>query len=194
MAARRIGPEVSKTFAARQESGFFARYLSGERVLDIGYRGGGVGAEPILPNAIGVDLDYPGYDGRTLPFADGSCDAVHASHCLEHIGDYVRALQEWHRVLKTGGYIVITVPHQYLYEKRARPPSRWNPDHKRFYTPSSLLAEIESALAPNSYRICSLRDNDRGYSYDIGPDRHAQGCYEIECILQKIAPPAWTVE
>ena len=83
------------------------------------------------------------------------------------------------------------MPHQCLYEKKAAPPSRWNEDHKRFYTPGSLLAEFEESLPPNGYRIRHLTDNDLGYLYDIGPEQHAAGCYEIELVIQKIRPPAW---
>jgi SAM-dependent methyltransferase len=191
---RRVGPEPRKSYAAKQASGFFDRYLAGPQVLDIGYRGGADWeVVPIVPQAIGIDLDYPGYDGRSLPFASESQDSVYASHCLEHIGDYVQALQEWWRVLKIGGYLVLLVPHRDLYEKRARPPSRWNGDHKRFYTPARLMAELEEALPPNHWRLRSMIENDAGYDYRIGPDSHAGGCYEIEAVLEKIQPPSWTV-
>jgi len=97
-------------------------------------------------------------------------------------------------VLKIGGFIVCIVPHQLLYEKKSRPPSRWNADHKRFYTPASLLAEFEAALAPNSYRVRHLADNDRGYTYDIGADRHSGGGYEIELVVEKIRKPDWQID
>ncbi len=61
--------EARKTIAAKERSGFVAKYLSGANILDIGYRGYLEDVVPIVPQAIGVDLNYPGYDGRTLPFA-----------------------------------------------------------------------------------------------------------------------------
>jgi SAM-dependent methyltransferase len=189
-----VGEEARKTLAAKLENGFFRRYMSGEHILDIGYRGYVDNVEPILPQAIGVELDYPGYDGRTLPFPDCSQDAVYNSHCLEHISDFEQAIRDWHRVLKIGGFLVIVVPHQFLYEKRTNMPSRWNADHKRFYTPASLAGEIEKSLPPNSYRLRHLADNDAGYDYTIGPERHAGGCYEIELVIEKIARPAWQLE
>jgi SAM-dependent methyltransferase len=185
--------EVSKDFARRLRNGFFSQYLSGEKILDIGFRGY-EGSAPILPHAIGIDLDYPGYDGITLPFPEDSVDAVFSSHMLEHAADYCAVIQDWHRVLKIGGFIMCIVPHQFLYEKKSRPPSRWNADHKRFYTPASLLAEFEAALAPNSYRVRHLADNDRGYTYDIGPDRHSGGGYEIELVVEKIWKPGWQID
>ena len=68
--------EVRKTFIVRLLNGFFRKYMSGPVILDVGYRGGRPNAVPIFPHAVGVDLDYPGYDGNTLPFEDRSVDTV----------------------------------------------------------------------------------------------------------------------
>jgi SAM-dependent methyltransferase len=190
---RTLGAEAAKGLAGRARSGFVAKYLSGPAILDIGYRGYGGEVEPIVPHAIGIELDYPGYDGRTLPFTDFSQDAVFSSHCLEHIEDYRGALRDWFRVLKVGGYLVIAVPHKFLYERKTALPSIWNADHKRFYTPASLLSEIEQSLEPNTYRVRHLADNDDGFDYGIPPQRHAGGCYEVELVAQRIAPPFWTL-
>src|SRR5579885_333894 len=189
--ARHLGPESARNFARREREGFFEKYLSGNAILDIGYRGADPDSEPITENAIGIELDYPGYDGKTLPFPDASQDAVFASHVLEHIEDWQGALRDWYRVLKVAGYLVIAVPHRDLYERKAELPSRFNGDHKRFYTPGSLLSEIEQALPVGGYRIRSLRDIDEGFDYSIPPERHAAGCYEIELVLEKIAIPEY---
>lgn len=149
---------------------------------------------PIVPNAIGIDVGYPGYDGRILPFPDELQDAVFSSHCLEHVEDARAAIREWFRVLKTDGFLVICVPHQYLYERKPDPPSRWNPDHRRFYTPAILLLDIEETLKPNTYRVRHLADNDAGYDYSIPPDQHPGGCYEIEVVIQKIRQLAWRMD
>jgi SAM-dependent methyltransferase len=193
-ADRFVGVEARKTIALKFADGFVQRYLSGSNILDIGYKGYISDVVPIVPQATGIDLDYPGYDGRTLPFADASQDAVYSSHCLEHIADYRQAIGEWFRVVKPGGYLIIVVPHQFLYEKRSGLPSRWNEDHKRFYTPGSLMTEVEQSLRPNTYRLRQLADNDLDYNYAIGPTQHAGGCYEIELVVQKLAPPHWELE
>jgi len=187
------GPETQKNDKFRQENGFYIKYMSGNG-LDIGYRGSVKDAEPVLPTAIGIELDYPGYDGITLPFPDNSQDYVYSSHTLEHITDYRKTLQDWFRVVKVGGYIVITVPHMYLYERKWDIPSIWNKGHKRFYNPSELLREIEESLLPNSYRIVHYRDNDDRYNYSIEPPAHPSGNYEIECVIKKINPPRWGIQ
>lgn len=189
--SRVLGPGAQKAYQMRLESGFMDRYLSGEAVLDIGYRGGNPDAMPITDKAIGVDLDYPGYDGIRLPFDDCTQDAVFVSHCLEHVSDYKAVLSDWYRVLKIGGYLIIAVPHQYLYERKSTLPSRFNADHARFYTPGSLLAEIEETIPLDGYRLRSLKDNDVGFDYGISPEQHAEGCYEIELVIEKIARAAY---
>jgi SAM-dependent methyltransferase len=191
---RRVGIEFRRSYQRRLSDGFVARYLSGERVLDIGYRGGDTEAVPVTEKAIGIELDYPGYDGIHLPFPDFSQDAVLASHVLEHISPYEEVLKDWFRVLKIGGFLAIFVPHWYLYERRADLPSQWNGDHRRFYTPGRLLAEIEGALPPNSYRVRHLADNDDGFDYAVSVDAPPRGCYEIELVIERIARPTYTDE
>ena len=183
--------EAGRTFNDKLKNGFFSTYMAGEVTIDIGYRGAFEDAVPILPHAIGVDLDYPAYDGKRLPFPDESIDTVYSSHMLEHVADFRATICDWHRVVRSGGYIVCVVPHQFLYEKRRSLPSSWNADHKRFYTPASLLHEVEASLRPNTYRVRHLRDNDEGFTYYIGPEAHSGGGYEIELVVQKITPPGW---
>jgi SAM-dependent methyltransferase len=186
----KIGAESSKTFHKKLESGFFTKYMSGKG-LDVGYRGYAENINPILESALGVDTDFPGYDGKTLPFESGSLDYVYSSHCLEHIADYQSTIREWMRVIRVGGHIIIVVPHQFLYEKKASRPSYWNGDHKRFYTPALLMMEIETALEPNTYRLRLLEDGDEGFDYTIPPDKHSGGQYELTAVIQKIDKPTW---
>jgi SAM-dependent methyltransferase len=188
----KVGSEARKSFSRYVDDGFFDKYFLGERILDIGYKGYVDDVTPILPHAVGVDLDFPGYDGKTLPFPDESQDTVFTSHVLEHIEDYRSAIAEWFRVLKIGGFLVLAVPHQYLYERSLHLPSKFNVDHKRFYTPASLLSEVQEALDPFSYRVRMLEDNDREFDYSIEPDRHAGGSYEIVLVLEKIRRPNWS--
>ncbi|MDA8252635.1 MAG: class I SAM-dependent methyltransferase [Rhodospirillales bacterium] len=185
------GPGTERRHPGRLREGFYGRYLSGDSILDIGFRGSVPDAVPVVDRAIGVELDYPGYDGIHLPFADRSQDTVYVSHCLEHIVDHAAALAEWYRVLKVDGFLLIIVPHRYLYERKPVLPSRFNPDHKRFYTSGSLLMEVEAALPATGFRVRLLQEIDAGFDYSRSPYEHAVGCYEIELVVQKIAIPAW---
>jgi SAM-dependent methyltransferase len=165
--------EAGRTFRKKLKTGFFSTYMAGEVIIDVGYRGGHDDAVPILPYAIGVDLDFLGYDGTKLPFAETSVDTVYSSHMLEHFPDCGATIRDWHHFVKIGGFIIFVVLHQFLYEKNRGLPSRWNADHKRFYTPATLVMGIEASLEPNTYRIRHLRDNDENDTYDIGPEAHA---------------------
>ena len=176
------GGEPVKQHSYRIRTGFYEKYLSGKYILDIG---GGKGPA-IVCNAKIIDLDFPGYDGVNLPFSDESQDAVFSSHCLEHVADPIVTLQEWFRVLRKGGYLIITVPHQHLYERKSLLPSRWNQEHLRFYTPAKLLLDIETALEINTYRVRELQDNDDGFDYSVKNNQHAVGSYEIEVVVEKI--------
>jgi hypothetical protein len=191
---RPVGHESRKTYAEKLASGFIQRYLSGSAIVEVGYKGYMTGIVPIVPQAIGVDIDYPGYDGVRLPFEDDSVDAIYSSHCFEHVPDEQAVLRDWWRVLKTGGYIVLVVPHRDLFEKRAALPSLGNSDHKKFYTPAVLLETIEKAFSANTYRVRHLCDNDKDYDYSMPPREPSHGCYEIELVLEKIEPPFWTLD
>jgi len=52
---------------------------------------------------------------------DSSFDFVHSSHCLEHLIDPAEGLRNWLRVVREGGYLVITVPDEDLYEQGVSP-------------------------------------------------------------------------
>lgn len=64
---------------------------------------------------------------------DGAFDFLHSSHCLEHMVDVRVALANWIRVVKPGGFLIITVPDEDLYEMGIW-PSRFNSDHKWTFT------------------------------------------------------------
>ncbi|HEX3952866.1 MAG TPA: methyltransferase domain-containing protein [Stellaceae bacterium] len=181
---------TTPSYQRRVQNGFFTKYLSGTCILDIGYGGGDAQNMPIVDHAVGIDLDYPNYDGIHLPFPDASQDAIFSSHCYEHISDYRSALREWYRVLRIGGYIVTLVPHKFLYERKSTVPSYFNPEHKRFYTPAGLLREFEEALPVNGFRVRHLADNDEDFDYSTPARRHPEGSCEIEFVIQKIERPS----
>lgn len=184
------GPETEQAHQRRLQENFYDKYLRGQGI-DVGFQGSLPKAEPVVPYAQGIDLGHADYNGYELPVPPESQDFIYCSHCLEHVSDYKRILRAWMTALRVGGHLVITVPHQFLYEKKLTLPSRWNCGHLRFYTPASLLREVEETFEPNSYRVIRLKDCDERFDYSIPPDRHSGGAYEIELIVQKIKPPEW---
>lgn len=53
-----------------------------------------------------------GEAGRLNDVADGSYDALLASHVLEHLANPLGALAEWQRVVRPGGHLLLVVPHR----------------------------------------------------------------------------------
>lgn len=64
---------------------------------------------------------------------DFEFDFVHSSHCLEHLVDPREGIRNWLRVVRPGGYLVVTVPDEDLYEQGVF-PSMFNRDHKWTFT------------------------------------------------------------
>ncbi|CAM9512608.1 unnamed protein product, partial [Choristocarpus tenellus] len=91
----------------------------GEKEIPLLLNIGGIGAERLgwqvvnIAGGEGVDHVLQMDDLKTFP--DNSVTAVYASHVLEHGSHRYRnrvtsALREWHRVLKGGGALFLSVP------------------------------------------------------------------------------------
>lgn len=59
------------------------------------------------------------YDGRMLPFADGSFDAVLCSQVLEHVFTPETFLAEIRRVLRPGGFLLLATP--FVWDEHEQP-------------------------------------------------------------------------
>ena len=70
--------------------------------------------------ALPVDIVSP---GDQLPLEDNSVDFVVSSHVIEHFPDPIKALREWYRVVKPGGYLYIIAPHKERTFDKERPRS-----------------------------------------------------------------------
>lgn len=77
-----------------------------------------------------------------LPFKDSTLDWVHASHIIEDFHDWVPALREWDRVLKSGGYMMIAVPDHARFRAAVARGQGDNLSHKH----ESHVGELTAAL------------------------------------------------
>jgi SAM-dependent methyltransferase len=180
---------VAPSFERLADTALFRRILSSKCILEIRHRGHDPRAMSISHRATRLELDYPADEGKALSFPDESQDAVLSSYTLQHIVDYRRAIADWFRLLRVGGFLVINVPHQFLYERKLSLPSRFDASHKRFYTAASLLMEIEEALDPHEYRVRYLEDNDKGFDYNAEPQKPPSGGHNIIVVLERIRRP-----
>lgn len=128
-----MGNEMSKATRRRKgDARFTDRYFVG-RGIDIGCGGDPISAGdwPGIESVRGWDM--PDGDAQLMAgVPDGEYDFVVSAHCLEHLRDPYEGLANWFRILKNGGHLVVTIPHEDLYEQGVW-PSTFNPDHKRSF-------------------------------------------------------------
>ena len=85
----------------------FARHICTGRGFDIGYGK----TEWKLPGAVGIDLaNHDEWHAMNLP--EGEIDYIFSSHCLEHLDNWVEALEYWISRLKIGGNLFLYLPHR----------------------------------------------------------------------------------
>jgi SAM-dependent methyltransferase len=82
-------------------------------------------------------------DVSQVPFASQSFDALFTGEIIEHVSDPARVLQEWKRILKPAGILILTTPNRERLlariEGRERP---YSPDHLRELSYHELKNEI----------------------------------------------------
>jgi hypothetical protein len=170
-----------------------ARVIDHSPVIDVRVRGDANEQMPLLPQAISIEVNPSDPDGaeQHLEKLEGGQQCIIVRNVLQYLRDYRRFLGVAFSRLAVSGYLIITVPHQFLLERKLVLPSRFDPKHLRFYTPSTLMSEIEEALDPLQYRVRMLLDNDADYDYSIGISERPRGATDIVACLERIEGPSW---
>jgi ubiquinone/menaquinone biosynthesis C-methylase UbiE len=70
----------------------------------------GIDVEEALAFGMMGDEAICAFDGRTIPFPDDHFDNILCTEVLEHAEQPERLMAEMHRVLKPGGFLLLTVP------------------------------------------------------------------------------------
>ena len=115
------------------------------RILDVGcginkYPGSiGIDINPATAADVLCDLDRFPY-----PFAGQSFDQLRAIHVIEHLTDVIRAMEEFHRLVRPGGRVRIETPHYTDFS------SFCDPTHKHHL---------------NSFSFRYFGANDAGFGY-----------------------------
>lgn len=123
-------PEYLKHGDASQFAIPFAQHFCVGNGLDVG------AGKWKLPWAQGVDKAYGG-DAMDLP--GESWDFIFSSHCLEHLPNYVGALEHWRSKLRPDGVLFLYLPH---------PDMRyWRPEtcrkHLHMFWPKDLVLVLQ---------------------------------------------------
>jgi SAM-dependent methyltransferase len=97
------------------------------RILDVG-----CGLNK-YPGAVGVDYNertnadvLHNLDVFPYPFADSSFDELRAVHVIEHLSDVLKAMEEFHRLVRAGGTVYIATPHYTDFSSFCDPTHRWH--------------------------------------------------------------------
>ena len=193
--------ETSKQFFRRSADRRYAnRWIAGDGI-DIGSGDDPLSKlTPYFPLLRSVrPFDLPDGDAMLMDgIPAATYDFVHSSHCLEHLVDPVLALENWIRICRPGGYLIITVPDEDLYEQGVW-PSTFNPDHKWTFTiakPSSWSPKSVNLFDllhrfVDGIEIIKLELLDSGFQYGQIRLDQTQGALAesaIEFILRKKPP------
>lgn len=117
----------------------------------------GLGATKIVKNDIidSGDTDIVA-DACDLPVEDDSFDLVICRELIEHVLNPVMLLTEMYRVLKKGGYMLITTPNAY----NVRPDGVW---HQRAYSPGYFLRTLKK----HGFKIIDKKGDVPGIHYGL---------------------------
>lgn len=165
--------ETNRERDRRLRENFFNKYCQGKGI-DIGY-----GGDLLCENCMGWDKE----DGDAQFMSeveDEKFDFVYSSHCLEHIPNVELALENWWRILKPGGHLILLLPERDLYEQKETLPSVRNPDHKHFFF-------LEKDEPPDTIGILplikKLFQNGEVIQSHLCTER---GAYSIELVIKKV--------
>jgi len=127
-----LGMFVNPFYFARKGLSLHVTALGGHvtgKTLDVGC--GSKPYESLYASSeyVGLEYDTPQnragkradhfYDGETFPFGDAKFDSMVANEVFEHVFNPDRFLDEAHRVLKSGGTMLMTMP--FVWDEHEQP-------------------------------------------------------------------------
>ena len=132
----------------------FAKHFCTGEGYDIGCNR----VEWAYPGAQPIDLlfDDP-WDAYNLPKKE--VDYIYSSHCLEHLPDWVEALDYWNSKLKVGGVLFLYLPH---YNQEY-----WRPWNNRKHNHIFVPEVIRDYMIDRCYTNIFFSDRDLNDSFII---------------------------
>ncbi len=195
-------PGITSISIARRiaDHRFASRYFRGNGI-DIGAGKDGLSlfAEFFPQIQCVTPYDTQQGDAQTLANVPSAAfDFLYSSHCLAYLDDAHEALDNWLRVVKPGGHVVVQVPDEDLYEK-GHWPSHYNAEHKMTFTikkraswsPVSVNVLDLVGQFSDQAAILQVQLIDQGYRYslhgaDIDQTRMPMAECGIEFVLRKV--------
>lgn len=193
--------ETSKAVMRRNfDRRFATNYFVGDGI-DVGCGGDSIWNYrefyPLMKSCRSWDLQDG--DGALLEgIEDSTFDFVHSSHSLEHMSDPHVAMENWIRVLKPGGHMIIMLPDEDMFEQGNWPSRYAGTDHVTSWTIykdeswSPASRNVTMFFSGWNSEILKIEKLDSTYLYNINATdqtRMPVGECAIEVILRK-----WTDE
>ncbi len=136
-------------------------------------------------------------DITSLPFTDDSFDAILCNHVLEHVFDDRKAFSELFRVLRPGGWALLTVPISLALEETSEDPTIdtalkreaafGQPDHVRLYA-----RDFKNRLARAGWTVNTFEWSAE--EMDFGGCKNRFGLIENDIIYVAAKPGPGTIE
>lgn len=131
----------------------FAQQFCKGKGLDIG---GLVGCH--FPEAQIVNIvENDGYDAYKLP--SGTFDYIFSSHTLEHLPDYIKALEYWKSVLTEDGVLFLYLPHPEM--------EYWLPQNNRKHLHCFYPEMMEKTLKDIGFNTVFVSGRDLYWSFCV---------------------------
>jgi ubiquinone/menaquinone biosynthesis C-methylase UbiE len=157
------------------------RFRGEERLLDSGCGDGGVARllRERVAEVVAIDVEpsesWANDDGllfsvanaEELPFADGEFDLIHSKDSLHHMEDPDRAIQEYRRVLKPGGTVLIVEANRYnpfFWVHMTKMLGHEHFPRKRFHAlvrsafPDARFGRFEAHYVPQAERMLGVQN------------------------------------
>lgn len=115
----------------------------------------------------------------------GVYDAVISSNCLEHVADPIRAVKDWVRVLKPGGWLLLAVPDKRAGFDRFRDDTSFGHllEDERRGTGEDDLSHLDEILEKHDFRLDPVAGGREAF------ERRAHRNRENRCLHHHVFNP-----
>lgn len=132
----------------------FAEHFCIGEGLDIGGT-----SEWTFPGSVIVNPIVNQFDAYNLPENEMGWDYIFSSHCLEHVPNYVEALELWREALRSGGSLFLYLPHPDM--------EYWLPQNCRKHLHEFQPSQITKVLEDLGYQNVISSGRDLYWSFSV---------------------------
>jgi len=127
-------------------------------------------------------------DITDIPYPENSFDVIYCSHVLEHVPDDRKAMREFFRVLKPGGWAILHVPIN--ADATFEDPSVTDPkererlfgqfDHVRLYGPDYADRLVEAGFAVEKHKFAEQVGGEAAKQFGLDPNETVYLCRKAQ--------------